>query len=45
MEEQRQTLIVEHLGKELDEATKLQKLYDEGYNPIMNKFGEFKVNR
>lgn len=39
LEEQRRELIVTHLGPELDQASKLQQLYEEGYNPITNKFG------
>ena len=35
----------DHLGDELEEAVKLEKLHEEGFNPITNKFGEFKVNR
>jgi hypothetical protein len=45
VEEHRKELIASHLGSELAEAQKLQELYEEGYNPITNKFGEFKVNR
>jgi hypothetical protein len=44
LEEQRRELIATHLGDELDQAKKLQELYEEGYNPITNKFGEFKVD-
>ena len=45
VQEQRREIIVEHLGNELDEAGKLAQLYEEGFNPVTNKFGEFKVNR
>ena len=44
LEEQRRELIATHLGDELAQANKLQQLYEEGYNPITNKFGEFKVD-